>query len=186
MTKDKAIDLKTRFDTEIAPELKKTLGLKNKLASPRITMITLNVGIGSYVQAHNKDFSKIVESITAIAGQKPIVIKAKKAISNFKTRQGDPSGVAVTLRGKRMYDFLNKLVNIVFPRVRDFRGVSRKSFDGKGNYSIGFKEHIVFPEVNQDDVTKTHGVQINIRTTAGTNERGYELLKAFGFPFKKN
>lgn len=186
MTKEKAIDLKTRFNTEIVPELKKTLGLKNSLACPKVVRITINVGIGSYIQKHNKDFSKVVENITAIAGQKPVVVKAKKSISNFKIRQGDPSGVIVTLRGKRMYDFLNKLINIVFPRVRDFRGMSKKAFDGKGNYSIGFKEHIVFPEVAQDDMTKIHGVQVNIVTTAKTDKEGFELLKAFGFPFKKN
>lgn len=186
MTKEKVTDLKTRFNTEIAPELKKTLGLKNKLASPRVTKITLNVGIGSYIQSHNKDFSSIVEDVTAISGQKPIVVKAKKSISNFKVRQGEPSGIAVTLRGKRMYDFLNKLINIVFPRVRDFRGLSKKAFDGRGNYSLGFKEHIVFPEAGQDDLGKIHGIQVNIETSAKTNEHGYELLKALGFPFKKN
>ncbi|MFA7686046.1 MAG: 50S ribosomal protein L5 [Candidatus Gracilibacteria bacterium] len=181
----KVVDLKTRFLTEIAPALQKTLGLKNASASPRVTKITINVGIGSYVQSHNKDYSKIVESITAIAGQKPIVAKAKKSISNFKVREGEAIGIMVTLRGKRMYDILNKLINIVFPRVRDFRGLSRKAFDGHGNYSIGFKEHIVFPEVIQDDLTKVHGLQINISTSAKTDEQGLELLKALGFPFKK-
>jgi large subunit ribosomal protein L5 len=115
-----------------------------------------------------------------------VVAKAKKSISNFKIRKGDAIGIMVTLRGKRMYDFLNKLVNVVFPRVRDFRGISKKAFDGRGNYSIGLKEHIVFPEVVQDDLSKIHGLQINISTSAKTNEHGYELLKALGFPFKKN
>lgn len=182
----KVIDLKTRFNTEIAPELKKTLGLKNNLACPKLLKVSLNVGIGSYVQSHNKDFSKIIENLTAIAGQKPVVAKAKKSISNFKIRKGEAIGIMVTLRGKRMYDFLNKLVNIVFPRVRDFRGISKKAFDGKGNYSIGLKETVVFPEVAQDDLTKVHGMQINITTSAKTNEQGFELLKALGFPFKKN
>lgn len=182
----KVIDLKTRFLTEIAPLLKKTLGLKNTMASPKIVKVTLNIGIGSYIQSHNKDFSNVVENLTVISGQKPVVAKAKKAISNFKSRIGDPIGIIVTLRGKRMYDFLNKLINIVFPRVRDFRGLSRKAFDGKGNYTVGLKEHMVFPEVNQDDLTKIHGIQINIVTNAKTDEHGLELLKAFGFPFKKN
>jgi len=145
----------------------------------------LNVGIGSYVQSHNKDYSKIVENITAIAGQKPVIAKARKSISNFKVREGEAIGIMVTLRGKRMYDFLNKLINVVFPRVRDFRGISRKAFDGKGNYSIGFKEHIVFPEAVQDDLTKVHGLQVNISTSAKTNEQGLKLLEALGFPFKK-
>jgi large subunit ribosomal protein L5 len=186
MTKDKAVDLKTRFLTEIAPELKKSLGLKNTMASPKITKITLNVGIGSYILSHNKDFSNIIENLTMISGQKPVVAKAKKAISNFKSREGDPIGIVVTLRGKRMYDFLNKLINVVFPRVRDFRGISKKAFDGRGNYAIGLKEQLVFPEVNQDDLTKVHGLQINIVTNAKTNEHGLALLQAFGFPFKKN
>lgn len=186
MSKEKVVDLKTRFITEIAPELQKTLKLKNKLASPRVTKVTINVGIGSYIQAHNKDYSKIVENITALSGQKPVVAKAKKAISNFKIRKNDPIGIMVTLRGKRMYDFLNKLINVVFPRVRDFRGISKKAFDGKGNYAVGFKEHIMFPEVAQDDLTKIHGIQINIVTSAQTDEQGYELLKALGFPFRKN
>jgi len=186
MTKEKVMDLKNRFVTEIAPELKKTLGLKNNLACPKPLKVTINAGIGKYVQSHNKDFSKVVENLTAIAGQKPVVAKAKKSISNFKIRKGDAIGIMVTLRGKRMYDFLNKLVNVVFPRVRDFRGISKKAFDGRGNYSIGLKEHIVFPEVVQDDLSKIHGLQINISTSAKTNEHGYELLKALGFPFKKN
>mgnify|MGYP001608362775 CR=1 FL=1 len=120
-----------------------------------------------------------------ITGQKPVLTKSKKAISNFKVREGEVVGVIATLRGKRMYDFLNKLVNIVFPRVRDFRGLSPKSFDGQGNYSIGFKEHTMFPEIKPDDVINIHGLQINIGTNAKTNEKGFILLKTLGFPFKK-
>lgn len=181
----KPIDLKTRFNKEIVPQLKEALGEKNSLALPRVTKITINVGIGSQVKTHNKDYSHIVENITKISGQKPVLTKAKKAISNFKVRQGEVIGVIVTLRGKRMYDFLNKLINIVFPRVRDFRGLSPKSFDGQGNYSIGFKEHVMFPEIKPDDVINLHGMQINIGTNAKTNDRGFTLLKALGFPFKK-
>ena len=181
----KVKDLKTRFNDEILPEVQKTLDCKNKMAIPKVTKVKINVGIGSYVKNHNKDFSGIVENITAIAGQKPVINKAKKAISNFKVREGMEVGISVTLRGERMYDFINKLVNIVFPRVRDFRGISPKSFDGNGNYSVGFKEHTVFPEISPDDIMKIHGVQVNISTTAKNNEEGYELLKALGFPFKK-
>jgi len=184
MSKEK--DLKTRYQKEIAPALQKQLGIKNPMAIPKITKISINVGIGSYTKReNNKDYSHIVENIKAIAGQAPVVTKASKAISNFKLREEDPIGVMVTLRGKRMYDFLNKLINIVFPRVRDFRGLSPKSFDGNGNYSVGFKEHTVFPEIKPDDVIKYHGLQIIIGTSAKDNETAYELLKSFGFPFKK-
>lgn len=181
----KPIDLKTRFDKEIIPKLKEALGEKNSLALPRVTKITINVGIGSFSKTKNKDYSHVVENITRISGQKPVLTKSKKAISNFKVREGEVVGVIVTLRGKRMYDFLNKLINIVFPRVRDFRGLSPKSFDGQGNYSIGFKEHVMFPEIKPDDVINLHGLQINIGTNAKTNDRGFALLKALGFPFKK-
>jgi len=180
----KLVDLKTRFNKEIAPELKKTLNLKNVMAVPKITKVTLNVGLGTYLKTHNKDYSNVVENLTKISGQKPVLTKAKKAISNFKTRKDEIIGIKVTLRGNRMYDFLNKLINITFPRVRDFRGISPKSFDGQGNYSVGFKEHMVFPEISPDDVMKIHGVEICISTTAKDNEQGLELLKAFGFPFK--
>lgn len=180
----KLVDLKTRFNKEIAPELKKTLKLKNVMAVPKIIKITLNVGLGTYLKTHNKDYSNVVDNITKITGQKPVLTKAKQAISNFKTRKGEIVGIKVTLRGNRMYDFLNKLINITFPRVRDFRGISPKAFDGKGNYSVGFKEHMVFPEISPDDVMKIHGIEVCISTTAKDNEQGFELLKAFGFPFK--
>lgn len=182
----KTTDFKTRFNKEIMPKVKESLSIKNTMAVPRVTKVVINCGIGTYVKAHNKDYSNIVDNLTAIAGQKPVVTKAKKAISNFKTREGDVIGVVVTLRGARMYDFLNKLVNVVFPRVRDFRGISSKAFDGKGNYSVGFKEHTVFPEISPDDVIRLHGLQINITTNAGSNEQGHALLSAMGFPFKKN
>jgi large subunit ribosomal protein L5 len=178
-------DLQTRFNEDIVPELKKTLGIKNKMALPKITKIIINCGVGHYVKSQKKDHSNIVENLAKISGQRPVAQKAKKAISNFKVREGEVVGVSVTIRGKKMYDFLNKLINVVFPRVRDFRGASPKSFDGKGNYSIGFREHIVFPEINPDDVTNLHGLQINITTNAKNNEEGFELLKAMGFPFQK-
>ena len=183
----KPVDLQTQFITKIAHELNKTLGIKNPMASPKLTKISVNVGMGTYLKNNGgKDFSHILESIQAITGQKPVVNKASKAISNFKVRQGEPVGISVTLRGKKMYDFMNKLINVIFPRVRDFRGVSDKSFDGNGNFSIGFKEHVAFPEISPDEVMNLHGLQINIVTSAKDDETGYKLLKEFGFPFKKN
>ncbi|MEK7672514.1 MAG: 50S ribosomal protein L5 [Patescibacteria group bacterium] len=180
----KAIDLQTRFKTEIAPKLKETLGAKSIMRVPKVTKITINVGIGTYVKTHNKDYSNVVENIVKISGQKAVLTKARKAISNFKVKENEVIGIVTILRGRRMYDFLNKLVNIVFPRVRDFRGISPKSFDGKGNYALGFKEHIVFPEISPDDVIKLHPLQVIITTNAKDDNEGRELLKALGFPFR--
>jgi len=179
------LDLQTQFKKTIAPALQKELGLKNANAVPKLKRITINVGIGSIITRQGKDFDYIVDNVTKIAGQKPVITKARKSISNFKTREGIPVGIMVTMRGRRMYDFLSKLINITLPRVRDFRGLSPKSFDGHGNYSIGFKEHIMFPEINADDVLHLHGVQITISTSATTDEQGLALLKAFKFPFKE-
>jgi large subunit ribosomal protein L5 len=180
------VNLQTQFKKEIAPKLQKDLGLKNMNAVPKIKKITISVKIGSLTQKLGKDYSYVVDNLGKIAGQKAVVTKARKAISNFKLREGAPVGVMVTLRGKRMYDFLSKLVNITLPRVRDFRGISTKSFDGNGNYSLGMKEHIVFPEINPDDVLHLHGVEITINTTAKNDKDGLALLKAFNFPFKAN
>lgn len=177
--------LKQYYLKELLPQVQKELGIKNPMAVPRLKKIHINVGIGNIMTKGNKDYESIVNNITAIAGQKPVVTKAKKAISNFKTRKGLPVGITVTLRGERMYDFFKKFVNIVLPRVRDFRGLSRKSFDDKGNYSIGLTEHTVFPEINADDIVKLHGMQVTICTSAKSKEEGYALLKAFRFPFKK-
>ena len=154
--------------------------------TPKITKVKLNIGIGSYIKAHGKDFDHIIDSLAKISGQKPTVNLAKKAISNFKIREKMPVGLSVTLRGKRAYDFINKLTNVVFPRVRDFRGISPKAFDGQGNYNIGFKEHTVFPEISPDDVMRLHGIQVTITTTAKDDKEGLALLKALGFPFKTN
>ena len=170
--------------SKITPALKKELGLKNINSVPTVKSVKINVGIGTLTK-NTKDFSEVVNNIALITGQKPVVTSAKKSISNFKLREGMPVGVAVTLRGDKMYEFLYRLINIVFPRVRDFRGLNVKSFDGKGNYSIGFKEALVFPEVNPDNVLNVHGVQITIVTTADDNESGMALLKAIGIPFKK-
>lgn len=172
------------FNKEVIPALQKKLGVKNKMAVPRISMIKLNVGIGTLTR-NTKDYSDVVSNVSKIAGQKPVVTKAKMAISNFKLRQGMPTGITVTLRGKKMYEFIYRLVNIVFPRVRDFRGLNPKSFDGHGNYSIGFKEALVFPEINPDDVLNIHGMQVTISTTAKNDEEGRALLDQIGFPFKK-
>lgn len=176
--------LQKTYKEKMIPSLMKELGVKNIHAVPKIMAVQINVGIGSAVVA-GKDPEEIVKNIALISGQKPVVVHSKKAISNFKLKINMASGVVVTLRGKRMYDFITKLINIVFPRIRDFRGISKKSFDGHGNYSIGIQEHIAFPEIQSDDITKTHGIQITIQTNSGTNERGFALLKEFGFPFMK-
>lgn len=180
----KAVDLQTRFKKEIAPKLKETLGIKSIMAVPKVLKVTINAGIGTYVKTHNKDYATVQDNIGKIAGQKAVVTKSRAAISNFKVKEGEIIGVMTTLRGKRMYDFLNKLINIVFPRVRDFRGISPRSFDGKGNYTVGFKEHTVFPEISPDDVTKLHCLQVCINTSAKDNKEGLELLKSMGFPFR--
>ncbi len=142
------------------------------------------MGIGTLTK-NTKDFSEVVENISKITGQKPVVTKAKIAVSNFKLRKGMPVGITATLRGRRAYDMVERLISVVLPRVRDFRGLSTKSFDGKGNYNIGFKEALVFPEINPDDVANVHGVQITIVTSAKNDEGGMALLKKIGFPFKK-
>lgn len=170
--------------SKITPDLKKELGLRNTMAVPKIEKVKINVGIGTLAK-QIKDFSEIIENVAKITGQKPVITKAKIAISNFKLRQGVPTGITTTLRGKRAYDLVERLVAVVLPRVRDFRGLSIKSFDGKGNFSIGFKEAIVFPEISPDDITNVHGIQVTIVTTAKNNEEGLALLRKIGFPFKK-
>lgn len=170
--------------SEVIPALKKEMGLKNNMAVPRIGKVNVNVGIGT-LSKQIKDFTEVLENVAKISGQKPVITKAKMAISNFKLRKGLPVGITVTLRGKRAYDLIERLVAIVLPRVRDFRGLSTKAFDGKGNYSIGFKEALVFPEISPDDVTNVHGIQVTIVTTAKNNEEGLALLRKIGFPFKK-
>lgn len=176
-------DIQEHYKSKIVPELKKELNIKNPNAVPKITKITLNIGLGSFIAA-KKDYTEVVDNLANITGQKPVVTKSRKSISNFKIRENQAVGVMVTLRGHRMYSFLNKLVHITFPRVRDFRGINPKAFDGHGNYSIGLKENIVFPEINPDNVDRIHGVQVTIITNAGDDEKGFKLLKAFGFPFQ--
>lgn len=174
------------YQKNILPALKKELGKKNSMAVPMVKAVKVHVGIGSIMTRGNKDYDNVIANVAAITGQKPIVTKAKKAISNFKTRIGLPVGVVTTLRGKRMMDFINKFINVVLPRVRDFRGISRRSFDENGSYSLGLREHTVFPEINPDDIEKAHGVQITIVTSARSKDDGYALLSALGFPFKKD
>jgi len=178
------MSLYERMKSKITPDLKKELGLRNTMAVPKIEKVKINVGIGTLAK-QIKDFSEIIENVAKITGQKPVITKAKIAISNFKLRQGVPTGITTTLRGKRAYDLVERLVAVVLPRVRDFRGLSIKSFDGKGNFSIGFKEAIVFPEISPDDITNVHGIQVTIVTTAKNNEEGLALLRKIGFPFKK-
>jgi len=178
------MSLYERMKSKITPDLKKELGLRNAMAVPKIEKVKINVGIGTLAK-QIKDFSEIIENVAKITGQKPVITKAKIAISNFKLRQGVPTGITTTLRGKRAYDLVERLVAVVLPRVRDFRGLSIKSFDGKGNFSIGFKEAIVFPEISPDDITNVHGIQVTIVTTAKNNEEGLALLRKIGFPFKK-
>lgn len=172
------------YKQEIIPLLMKQFNYKNIMQVPKLHKITLNIGVGKATQ-DPKLLEDAVRDLEMIAGQKPAIRKAKKAISNFKLRQGMAIGCMVTLRGARMYEFLDRLINIALPRVRDFRGVSDKSFDGRGNYSLGIKEHIIFPEINVDKVNRIYGMDITIVTTAETDTEAYELLKAFGFPFRK-
>jgi len=177
--------LKETYTKEIVPKLKESLKCENIMEVPKLEKVVLNMGIGTYIRTGNKDYSVLQEHLALIAGQAPIVKHAKKAISNFKLRAGMPVGLTVTLRGDAMYTFLDKLINVVLPRVRDFRWVSPKSFDKEGNYNFGIREHTIFPEVPQDDVVKNHGIQITVKTTAKSKEAGKELLSQMGFPFAK-
>ncbi len=176
--------LKTRYQKEIAPALMKQLGAKNVMQVPRLEKITLSVCLSEAVQ-NPKILNTVVDEITAIAGQKAVITKAKKAISNFKLRAGIPLGVRVTLRKERMWSFMDRLNTLALPRVRDFRGLPNKGFDGRGNYNMGLKEQIVFPEINFDKVDKTRGMNITICTTAKNDTEGRALLEALGMPFRK-
>nr|MDD3720075.1 50S ribosomal protein L5 [Candidatus Gracilibacteria bacterium] len=179
------MSLREKYNKEIAPKLKDSLKIENVMNIPKIEKVVLNMGIGSYIRAGNKDYNVLKQHLTLISGQAPVIRYAKKSISNFKLREGMPVGLSVTLRGEAMYNFLEKLINIVLPRVRDFRGISKNSFDKEGNYNFGVKEHSIFLEVPQDDVVKNHGIQITVKTTARSKEEGRELLSSIGFPFSK-
>ena len=173
-----------KYKEEIAPAMQAKFNYKSSMEIPHIEKIVINMGVGDATQ-NSKLIDAAVEDLTAIAGQKPVVTKAKKSIAVFKVREGQEIGCKVTLRGARMYEFLNKLVSIALPRVRDFRGVSAKAFDGRGNYTLGIKEQLIFPEINYDKVVKVRGMDIVIVTTAKSDEEGRELLKLFGMPFEK-
>ena len=173
-----------KYKEEIVPALVKEFGYKNVNEVPKLVKIVLNMGLGD-VKDNSKSFNVAVDELTLIAGQKPVATKAKKAISNFKVRAGMKIGAKVTLRGKRMYEFFDKLVAIALPRVRDFRGVSDKSFDGKGNYAMGIKEQLIFPEISYDKVEKIRGLDIAFITTAKTDAEAKALLKALGLPFSR-
>jgi large subunit ribosomal protein L5 len=175
--------LQERYRNEVAPALMRDLGYKNPMAVPRLEKIVLNMGLGEAVQ-NPKLIESAVEELTAIAGQKPVVTRAKKAISNFKLREGVAIGAMVTLRGEHMYEFLDRMLTVALPRVRDFKGVPDRSFDGRGNYSLGFREQIVFPEINLDKVEKIKGLTVTICTTARTDADGKALLRALGLPFR--
>lgn len=175
--------LQTLYKETIVPQLQKDLELKNIMQVPKITKITLNMGVGDAV-TDKKVMARATGDMEVISGQKPIVINARKSVASFKIRDGWPVGCKVTLRRKQMYEFLDRLVNISIPRIRDFRGLSRKSFDGRGNYSFGIKEQIMFPEINFDQIDKIRGMDIIITTSARTNAEGLALLQAFNFPFK--
>ncbi len=177
--------LKTKYTTDVIPTMKKEFGYTNVMQVPKVKKVTINVGYGR----HTKDaafIERVEKTLTVISGQKPVHNKAKKSISNFKIREGMPIGTSVTLRGPGMYEFLYKLINIVFPRVRDFRGLSPKGLDRQGNCTIGFKEHISFPEVTSYTMDGIHGLQIVINTSAKSKAEGLSLLKHMGFPFKEN
>jgi large subunit ribosomal protein L5 len=175
--------LKGVYKNELALKLKEELGLENVMQVPRITKITLNMGVGGAAQ-DKKMLDGAVADMQLISGQKPVVTLARKSIAGFKIREGWPIGCKVTLRGDRMYEFLDRLISITIPRIRDFRGFSPKAFDGRGNYSMGIKEQIVFPEIDFDKISQIRGLDITITTTAATDDQGRALLRAFGFPFK--
>ena len=178
------IPLKEHYTKVVVPELKESLGVKSNMAVPRISKVTLNMGVGEAL-SDKKLLEKAVEDMTLISGQKPLVTKARKSVANFKIRDGMPIGCKVTLRGERMYDFLQRLLGIAIPRERDFRGLDARSFDGRGNYSMGIKEHIIFPEIDYDKIDKIRGMDITVSTTAKNNEYGELILRAMKFPFKE-
>jgi len=176
--------LKAFYNSDVKLSLKEELNSPNVMAVPRVTKITLNMGVGEAL-ADKKILENAVNELTQIAGQKPVITKARKSVAGFKVREGWPIGCKVTLRGDRMWEFLDRLVDVAIPRIRDFRGLNPKSFDGRGNYSMGVKEQIIFPEIDYDKVDALRGLDITITTTAKTNDEGRALLSALQFPFKK-
>ena len=180
-----AARLKERYQKDVAPQIAKEFGITNPMGVPRLEKIVINMGMGEAI-ANAKILDTAADELRSITGQKPVITKAKKSIASFKLRQGMPIGVVVTLRGDRMYEFLDRLVSVALPRVRDFRGVSPKAFDGRGNYTIGVREQLIFPEIDFNKVDKLRGMNISIVTTARNDEQARALLKALGMPFRTN
>ena len=179
----KTENLKTRYEKEVKKAMKEKFGYKNDLQIPKLVKIVLNMGVGE--ASHNSKIAETIEGqLTKIAGQKCVVTKAKKSIASYKLREGMPVGAMATLRGERMYDFLQKLICVVFPRIRDFRGISAKAFDGRGNYTLGLKEQALFPEITYEEVDLVKGMNVSIITTAETDDEARELLRLLGMPFK--
>jgi len=176
--------LYTQFKKEVLQKLKKDFEYTNDLAVPKLTKITINVGVGEAVN-DRKRLDDVVNSVATITGQKPVITTARKSISNFKLREGMPIGCKVTLRGKIMYEFLDRLINLALPRTRDFQGIPDRSFDGRGNYNLGIREHTIFPEINTDKIDWIHGMDIAFITTAPNDEQAFSLLKYLGMPFRK-
>ena len=177
-------NLRTKYQEDVVPAMKEKFGYTNDHQVPKLVKIVLNMGVGE--ASHNSKIAEAIEAqLTKIAGQKAVVTKAKKSIASYKLREGMPVGAMATLRGERMYDFLQKLICVVLPRIRDFRGISTKSFDGRGNYTLGLKEQSLFPEISYDELDAVHGMNVSIITTANTDEEARALLKALGMPFKK-
>ena len=176
--------LQEHYKKEIAPALQKALGVDNVMQIPRITKVVVNIGVGEALD-NAKALDAAVGDLTKIVGQKPVITKARKSIANFKLREGRAIGVKVTLRGERMWSFLDRLMNVALPRVRDFRGVSPDAFDGRGNYTLGLREQLVFPEIEYDKIDKLRGLEISIITTARTDDEARQLLRMFGMPFRK-
>ena len=183
-TNKKMARLKDKYKNEIAPAIAKEFGIENPMAIPRIEKIVVNMGVGEAI-SNAKILDTAVEELRSITGQKPVVTKAKKSIASFKLRQGMNIGTMVTLRGERMYEFLDRLISVALPRVRDFRGISAKAFDGRGNYTLGIREQLIFPEIDFNKVDKTRGMNISIVTTAKNDEQARSLLKAMGMPFRQ-
>lgn len=179
----KTENLKTRYENEVKKAMKEKFGYKNDMQIPKLVKIVINMGVGE--ASHNSKIAETIEGqLTKIAGQKCVVTKAKKSIASYKLREGMPVGAMATLRGERMYDFLQKLICVVFPRIRDFRGISAKAFDGRGNYTLGLKEQALFPEITYEEVDLVKGMNVSIITTAETDDEARELLKLLGMPFK--
>ena len=176
--------LKERYQEELVPELMKSMDLKNIMQVPRIEKVVVNIGVGEAID-NAKSLDAAVLDLSIITGQKPIVTKAKKSIANFKLREGRSIGAKVTLRGYRMWAFLDRLMNVALPRVRDFRGVSPNSFDGRGNYTLGLREQLIFPEIDYDQIDKIRGFEVSIVTSAGDDDQGRQLLQSLGMPFRK-